>query len=153
MPSLNGELSTLKDIPIWIKEQEQLLLAIFFHVSEDGGGRAVGLPAKAVDIIVLMQKIGGVTTGSARSGLTDTFFGKKAEPSFPTVKQRENRPSPSVLQAEERRSASYAELWSRGAVPEWCPWKKGLRLETGVQMSQQASVLEVGVRSRGKELK
>lgn len=146
MPSLNRELSTFKDIPIWIKEREKPPLAIFFDVSEDGGGRAVGLPAKAADTIVLMQKVGGVTTGSARSGLTDTFFGKKAEPSFPTVKQRENRPSPSVLQAEER-SASYAELWSWREAPARCPRKKGLKPETGVQMSQKASVLEVGVRS------
>lgn len=106
----------------------------------------MGLPAKAADTIVLMQKVGGVTTGSARSGLTDTFFGKKAEPSFPTVKQRENRPSPSVLQTEER-SASYAELWSWREAPARCPRKKGLKPETGVQMSQKASVLEVGVRS------
>lgn len=71
-------------------------------------GVPVGIPVKAVDFIVLMQKISKVCSGSIRSGLREDFFGKKAVPSFPTRKQRENRPSHSVPWAEKKRSTSWA---------------------------------------------
>lgn len=63
----------------------------------------VGLPAKAVDFTAWVQKIGGATTGSTRSGLRACLFRKTVAPSFPVGKERENRPSHSVLQADWKR--------------------------------------------------
>lgn len=89
-----------------------------------------GLPAKAVNFMVLMPKTRWYyTAGSTMSGQRDHFFGKRVPPSFPVGMQIENRPSHSVLQAG----------WKGGVRPThsfgaWeSPWETGPGLDTGVQ--------------------
>ena len=120
MPLLNREPSTSKDIPIWIKEQKQFPPPeIFLDVSEDDGGHAVGPPSQGNGLHCLDAKNRWDyhSLGSLISGARDNFLGKKAVLSFPMGKQRDNRPSHTVLQAKVRRSFGTGDKCQKG-VPE-----------------------------------
>lgn len=130
MHSVNGELSTFTDIPLWIKEQvsrKQPPWSFLSDVREDGSDGDSGAPSQGSGLhcpdakkhVVLLMDQSGVCKGTV-------FLEKKVTPCFPMGRHIENRPRQSLLQADWKKGVPLIHsfgAWER--VPEWSPGRKG----------------------------